>query len=100
MGLVYDLTVQCDSCDDLVELEPPRFRYGLGLSLAFLLGILGFGTGLTFGVATAGFGMTAMPFTTIIGGYVGYRFGGWGARILSGITCPECGHDHSSFLGL
>lgn len=93
MVSIYDVGIKCDGCTDIVRAKPPQNRRRYALIVASVLGIIGLGIGLTIGVATAGFGMAAFPFTTIIGAYVGYKSGGWYAIKRDGILCPECGHD-------
>lgn len=93
MVTVYDVSVVCDSCSETVEVVAPPSRRKYALWGMFLLGALGLGIGLSIGVATAGFGITAMPFTTVIGMFLGYRGGVWIAKRRQGINCPECGHN-------
>ncbi|MBX0297865.1 hypothetical protein [Haloarcula nitratireducens] len=90
MASVYDFNVQCGSCGDIVEATPPKSKRTFSLASAFLLGTIGMFLGLSVGVATAGFGMAATPFTLVIGLYVGYRIGVWSAEKKDGLGCPEC----------
>lgn len=93
MVSIYDVGIECGGCTDIVTAHPPQNSRKYGLILAALLGSIGLVIGVTVGIATAGFGMAAFPFTTIIGLYVGYKAGGWYAEKRDGVLCPECGHD-------
>lgn len=93
MVSVYDIPVQCQSCESVVSVDPPASRRKYGLGFAAVLGVIGLFFGLSVGIATAGFGMAATPFTLVIGLYAGYRIGAWSARKKDGIDCPEC-HSH------
>lgn len=94
MVSIYDLDVQCDSCNDIVELEPPRNRRKYGLIGAVLLGVLGFGIGGTIGIATAGLGIAATFPLTAIGLYSGLKGGRWAAGVQDGVKCPKCDHTY------
>lgn len=91
---VSKLAVRCDSCGDVEHPEPPENRRKYGIVLALLAGLLGAGVGLTIGVATAGFGMAATPFTLAIGLYGGWKIGAWGAEKQDGYSCPSCNYTY------
>lgn len=84
------LTVECESCNELVEPETPQYRVGFIIACMAIFGGAGLLIGLTVGVATAGAGMTAAPFLVVIGLYGGYKTGGFVAEYLDGYSCPEC----------
>lgn len=93
---VSNLSVKCDSCGEINEPQPPINRFKYGIALAVVAGLLGIGIGLTIGIATAGFGMAATPFTLIIGAYSGWKIGAWGAEKQDGYSCPDCNHIYGS----
>lgn len=90
MASIYDVPVKCSSCSGVVEVEPPTNRRKYAVAGALIVGLIGFFIGLSIGVATAGLGMAAFPFTALIGLYIGYRIGSWSAEKKNGIPCPEC----------
>lgn len=95
MVSVYDLSVLCESCQTAVEPARPSGERKIGAIGAGILGVFGLLYGLTVGIATAGFGMVAAPFTLLIGAYAGYKLGAWYSERRDGVTCPDCGHNFS-----
>ena len=93
MVSIYDVGVHCKRCNNIVEVEPPSNKLALSALGSFLLGAIGFFIGLSVGVATAGLGIAAWPFTIVIGFYVGYRLGKWSARKHEGVACPACDYN-------
>jgi len=92
MRTIYQVDIQCESCDEIVQPEPPERRWlfaGIG---ALLLGLFGLFVGLSVGVATAGFGVVAAFFTVPIGLYGGYKTGRWSANKRDPPSCPRCGN--------
>lgn len=93
MPSVYDFHVECQNCGEVVDVDPPKSRTKFGWGFGIVLGLIGLFIGLSVGIATAGFGMAATPFTLVIGLYAGYRIGVWSAEKKDGIACPSCtGH--------
>lgn len=95
MVSIYDVDVECGDCSEPVSVDPPKNRIMYAVVLATILGTIGLIFGLTVGIATAGFGMAATPFTAVIGAYVGYRAGDWISEMVHGVRCPGCGYNFS-----
>lgn len=66
------------------------------LGAAIFFAGIGFMIGSVVGVATAGFGVVAWFFTVPIGLYAGYKIGSFGAEMMDGPSCPDCGSVHDA----
>lgn len=82
--------VKCKDCEEIVSPEPIKHKRKYQFLMLFVFGMIGFGIGGTIGIATAGMGIAATLPLTIIGAYIGYKIGGWIAKIFGNITCPKC----------
>lgn len=96
MASVYDLNVECESCGEVAEPEPPQNRLKWILGMGLLFSGIGFAIGSVVGVATAGVGFVAWIFTLPIGIYIGYKVGSIGAEMMDGPSCPKCGTEHDT----
>lgn len=90
MVSIYDVQVKCDSCGAVGKAVPPKNRRKYGVAGALLLGLIGGIIGASVGIATAGVGAPAAPFTLVIGLYSGLMLGRWGAEKQDGVSCSEC----------
>jgi hypothetical protein len=90
-----NVSVQCDSCEQIVEPEPPKGKLKYKLAGALVLGFIGFIMGTAMGFVTAGVGFVGYVVTIPVGLIFGWMLGGKVAEIRSGITCPNCGNDFS-----
>ncbi|GAB3421841.1 hypothetical protein GCM10027435_26020 [Haloparvum alkalitolerans] len=96
MVSVYDLQVQCEECGTVATPDPPNRKLLWIAGMAIIFAGIGFAIGSVVGVATAGVGFVAWIFTVPIGLYAGYRIGSFGAELMDGASCPECGREHSA----